>query len=164
MNISDLQVCGQGKEWVSVLFYLFLFAGLFFIQKYIYILDQKLAKYSKRELVNNRKPWALYTGIFLGVFSFLYFMFSDKEQATFIDFKNIWHVLFFIVTATIVITIFYESIRNFGMKAGTIRSIVYVILMALYFYAGFISGLYLITIIALGILIYFIRYFKKLFI
>jgi 4-hydroxybenzoate polyprenyltransferase len=58
----------------------------------------------------------------------------------------------------------YESISHFGIKTGIIRSFVYIVLMSLCFYAGFIAGLFLVMIIAIGILIYFFRYFIKLFI
>lgn len=63
-----------------------------------------------------------------------------------------------------VIAIFYESISNFGIKTGIIGSFVYVLLMLLYFYAGYIAGLFLVAVIAIFILIYFFRYFKKMFI
>lgn len=163
MNISAFQGFEISTEWVSFLCSVFLLTGLFFLQKYVYLLDRKFSEYSKRTTLKERKPWALYAGMILGIFFFLYSMFSKNDFPFKLNLNNPFQLILFFVTLAVFAGVIYESITQFGIKTGTVRILVYVVLIALFFYAGFISGLFLITIFAIGILIYFFRYFKKLF-
>jgi len=49
----------------------------------------------------------------------------------------------------------------FGIQKGLIRGFIYLFLMAVFFYAGFVSGLLVVGLLALLVLIFFIKYFKK---
>lgn len=56
----------------------------------------------------------------------------------------------------------FESISHFGVRLGLIRLLIYGVLAALFFIAGFLMGLLIAAVIALGALIYFIWYWRKL--
>lgn len=159
MDSTAIIQTNSGNEWIFLILSLLLLTGLYFVQKYIYKLDQILSAYSKSKEVLRKKPWPLYAGISLGFLVFLYSLFSPHE----IDLKSwgLFEILVFGLIILIVAGVLMESIRYLGLKPGLIRSLIYLVLTGICFYAGFISGLLFVSLLALAVLIYFFRYFKK---
>lgn len=60
------------------------------------------------------------------------------------------------------IVLAFESISHFGRKLGLLRVLIFSVLMAVFFVAGFFAGLFITAILAIGMLVYFIRYWQKL--
>jgi len=152
------------NEWVFLLVCFLFLIGLYFLQKYVYLIDEYL---NKRNAIGQSwlgKPWPLYVGLALGLLGFLHNLFSlHKLNFNVLSWELAEWVLF-AITFLAVSGLIYESMLHFEIKMGVFRITTYLILMALYFYAGFISGLLLVTLIAIGILIFFFRYFKNLLI
>lgn len=150
----------SSHPWDIYLFTILLLIALYFVQKYMYIIDRKLAQAGNRELLEHRKPWPLFVAILSGLLIFLYNVFSPNDLS--FELSRWGMEWFFFAIAIITLAgIVYESIHFFGLKSGLLRTAVYVILMLPYFYAGMISGFLLVTIFVLGILLYFIRHWKK---
>ncbi|MDP2724593.1 MAG: hypothetical protein Q8O72_17800 [Bacteroidales bacterium] len=152
------------NEWVFLLLNFLFLIGLYFLLKYVYLIDENL---NKRDATGHSwvgKPWPLYVGLTLGLLGFLYNVFSPHK----LEFNLLsWELaewIIFAVTFSAISGLIYESILHFGIKNGVFRITIYLALMSLYFYAGFISGLLLVTLLAIGILIFFFRYFKNLLI
>ncbi|MBN2614328.1 MAG: hypothetical protein JXR71_01425 [Bacteroidales bacterium] len=147
----------------SFLFTVLFLLALFFLQKYIYLADRKIAQFTKKDGTELRKPWSFLVALLLGAFVFFYNVFSP-DDLTF----NIaeWHIewVVFAVGLFTLTGIIRESFKDFGPKAGLIRSVLYVLLTVLYFYAGLISGYLIVSLLALAVLFYFLRYWKKLLI
>ncbi len=159
MDSTTIIQSNSGNEWIFLILSLLLLTGLYFVQKYIYKLDQILSASAKPEEILRKKPWPLYAGISLGFLVFLYSLFSPHE----IDLKSwgLFEILVFSLIILIVAGILLESIRYLGLKPGLIRSLIYLVLTGICFYAGFISGLLFVSLLALAVLIYFFSYFKK---
>lgn len=149
--------------WVNVLYSIFLFTGLFFLQKYFYLLDRKLNQSSKTESTWEGKPWPLFAGIGLGFLWFLYNFLSASDLSFDLEIKNPVKWSFIVLTFAGLAGIIYESIIHFDFKTGSIRILIYFVLVLLYFYAGFISGFFLVSAIAFVLVILVFRYFIKLF-
>jgi len=91
---------------------------------------------------------------------FLYNVFSPTDLSFDISQWGIEWLIFGIIIFS-AIGIFYESIHFYGPKSGLIRSAVYVVLSLPYFYAGMASGFLLVTLLVLGLLVFFFRHWKK---
>ena len=147
----------------NFLFIVLFLIALFFLQKYIFFVDRKMAQFSKKEVPEQRKPWSFLVALILGAFVFFYNVFSPSDLSF-----NIreWHIewIVFAVGLLTLAEIIRESINHFGTKAGLLRSVLYILLSLLYFYAGLISGYLIVSLLALGILFYFLRYWKRLLI
>jgi len=149
------------NQWITILLAFLFLVGLFFIQKYLYLLDEKLLKSENSKPMKKQKPWPLWISILLGFSVFSYGVFSP-EDINFFD-KD-WPFFQWIILILGVATIgglFGQSLLLFGIQKGLIRSFIYLVLMAVFFYAGFISGLLVVGLLALLILIFFIKYFKN---
>ena len=54
-----------------------------------------------------------------------------------------------------------ESFTHFGKRWGLIRVLIFVLLSAAFYLAGLLAGLILVTVLAFGILFYFILFWRK---
>ncbi len=150
------------NDWLAYLWPLLFLVGLVLLQKYIYLFDQKLAAISHVIPFHPKKPWSLYAAGALGLVVYMYNIFSSRDiQLNLNDwFTFKWLVL--ALAGVIVVGVVIESIVFFGGRTVLFRIVVYLFLMVIYFYAGFVFGLLLAAVLALLVLVYFIRYFKNL--
>ncbi len=151
------------NEWLFILLSFLVLVALFFIQKYAYLLDRKLNQASKIESTWEGKPWPLFAGIGLGLFWFLYNMFSPNDLSLDFEMQNPVKWVFIVIILAGLAGVIYESLTHFSLRTGLIRTLIYYILVMLYFYAGFISGLFIVSVIALVLVILVFRYFINLF-
>ncbi|MFA5418856.1 MAG: hypothetical protein WC341_10400 [Bacteroidales bacterium] len=164
MDTTEQLIPNYENEWVFLLLNFLFLIGLYFLQKYVYLIDEYLNKRNANGDPWVGKPWPLYVGLALGLLGFLYNVLSPhKLNFNFLSWELAEWVLFGI-TFFAVSGLIYESIVHFGIKNGVFRITIYLVLMSLYFYAGFISGLLLVTLLAIVILFFFFRYFKNLLI
>lgn len=141
---------------------LVLLITLYFIRKYIYRLDVFL-----NEKMNNPggfigKPWHITWSLVLGIIFLLTQVvssgasedFNQKGLYVFTNNPHPWHwfwlalllaeiMMFAIVT--------YISLQHFGALYGILRSLIIIVLMGLYFWAGMFMGLAFAAIVALFI-------------
>lgn len=162
MDTLNPEVAQFSDNWLTYLWPVLFLAGLFLLQKYLHLFDQKLISHTRQKRFESKKPWPLYAFMSLGLLVFLYNLFSPHDIQLnlhdWITFK--WVVL--ILAIAVIFGVALESLTLFGPGAGFLRLGVYLILMAVYFYAGFVFGLILAVLLALLVLVYFIRYFKNL--
>jgi len=149
------------NEWTTLLLSVLLLAGLYFLQKYLYLFDRKLLVNSTSNQHPNLKPWPLWAGLLLGFSVFLHDVFSPND---FSFFRGDWSLFQWAILILCVATIgglIVQSLFIFGTQKGLLRSFIYLALMMVYIYAGFISGLLVVGVLALFVLLFFIKYFKN---
>jgi hypothetical protein len=158
---TDAQIISQ-NGWSIFLIALLALVVLFFIQKYIYLLDEKFGNTSSSETNWKGKPWPLFAALGTGLFLFAYNTFSPVDLT--IDFKiqNSIKLLLIIISLAVIAGTAYESYLHFGPKNGTLRTLIYSALILLYFFTGLFTGYILMLIVALVVIIWFFMYFKKL--
>lgn len=147
----------------SVWFYIgviVLIVALYFIRKNIYRLDVYLNKKLDKSPGYIGKPWHISWSLMLGIVFFLTQVISSGESEAFnreglrILFNNphpwhwFWTVLLLAEIAMFAV-VTYSSIEHFGTSFGILRSLVIIILMALYFWAGMYMGLLFASIVAI---------------
>lgn len=149
------------SEWAIYLISFLVLVAMFFIQKYAYLIDQKLNEIYQSGSSWEGKPWPMLAGILLGIFTLLYNVFSPEDMhlnPSYWRWPEWMLVCCFIVLFGALI---FESVTHFGRRVGLIRSLILGVLSIGFYYAGLLAGLLIVTILALAILFYFIRYWRK---
>lgn len=162
MDTTNQLITSHSNEWTSILLGLLFLVGLYYLQRYLYKLDELLLKNEASKTIEKQKPWSLWIAILLGFSVFLYGVFSPNDL---ILIGSDWSIFLWMILILLVVTIvglFVQSLMHFGTKKGLLRSFIYLVLITVYFYAGFISGLLVIGLIALFVLLFFFKYFKNL--
>ncbi len=149
------------NEWTTLLLSVLLLLGLYFLQKYLYLFDRKLLVNSASKKNTNLKPWPLWAGLLLGFSVFLHDVFSPDDLNFFSSNWSLFQWAILILCVATIGGLFVQSLLIFGTKKGLLRSFFYLILMIVYFYAGFISGLLVVGLLVLFVLLFFIKYFKN---
>lgn len=149
------------SEWAIYLISFLVLVAMFFIQKYAYLIDQKLNEIYHSGSNWEGKPWPMLAGILLGIFTLLYNVFSPEDMHANPSYWRWpeWGLLccFIVLFGALI----FESISHFGGRVGIIRSLILGVLSVGFYYAGLLAGLLIVTILALAILFYFIRYWRK---
>lgn len=147
--------------WGIYLLSFLILVALFFVQKYAHLIDRKLNQFSGNDSNWEGKPWPLILGLLLGVFVLLYNVFSPTDmQWNPADWHWAeWILLVGIFTGLIILTL--ESIQHFGWKTGIVRLIIFAALMWGFFYAGLLAGLLIAAVLAVVVLVYFFRNWRK---
>jgi hypothetical protein len=136
--------------------------GLFFVQKYVYLIDRKLNQAGHSNSDWEGKPWPLVAAISLGILTMLYNVFSP-EDIKYNPSTWSWPEWLMVISVVLLfITLSFESMSHFGFKYGLLRFLIIGSLMVAFFVAGFFAGLLITAVLAMGGLIYFIRYWRKL--
>lgn len=148
------------NSWTFYLFSVAILLVLYFIQKYLYLLDEKWLRSTNSEKIK-RKPWPLFTAMGIGLLWFLYNTFSPNDISLNFKPQNKIKWIFLVFIFFCFAGMAFESFSAFGTKKGFIRILIYTVLIALYFYAGVITGLFLASVMALALLIFFFKYFRK---
>lgn len=148
------------NSWFFYLFSVVFLLVLYFIQKYLYLLDDKLTGVTNSE-IKKRKPWPLLTSLGIGVFWYLYNTFSPNKIS--FNFKPENHTKWVLTVFLLFcfLGMIYESFSKFGKKKGVVRILIYTILMAIYFYAGVFTGLLIATVIAILLLFFVFKFFRR---
>lgn len=147
--------------WLYVAILLLLVA-LYFIRKYIYRLDVFL-----NEKTNNPdgfigKPWHITWSLVLGIIFLLTQVvssgasedFNQKGLYVFTNDPHPWHWFWLALLLTEIAmfaAVTYQSIQHFGTPYGILRSLIIIVLMGFYFWAGMYMGLVFAATVALFI-------------
>ena len=116
------------------------------------------------------KPWHISWSLIIGIVFLLTQLIGSGESDRYIpehlsfSFNNLhpWHwfwLALLLCEAIMFIVVLYQSITHFGKHYGLIRSVMIILLMCLYFWAGMYMGLLFASIVA----IYLIYRIFKLF-
>ncbi len=149
------------NEWTSLLLSVLLLLGLYFLQKYLYLFDRKLLAGIVSEKKPDLKPWPLWVGLILGFSAFLHDVFSPDDLNFLESPWSLFQWAMLILGVATIGGLFVQSLLIFGVGKGMLRSMVYLVLMVVYVYAGFISGLLVVGLLALFVLLFFVKYFKN---
>jgi hypothetical protein len=161
MDTTNQLITYHSNEWMSILLGLLFLVALYFLQKYLYLLDEKLLVNEDSKTVGKQKPWPLWIAILLGFSVFLYDVFSPNDLILFRGDWPVFQWMMLILSVVTIVGLFGQSLLLFGIQKGLIRGFIYLILMAVFFFAGFISGLLVIGLFILFVLLFFIKYFKN---
>ena len=147
------------NPWTIYIIGILLFIILFFIQKYIHLVDRKLS--SKINSQWEGTPWPLISSLGLGFLLFVFGVFLPDELS-FNPSNWSWpEIIILIGVVSIISGLIIESINKLGQKLGVIRFVIYFLLSIIYFYTGLLAGLYFAVLLSLTILVYFIFFWKK---
>jgi len=149
------------SPWAIYLLGIVLFIALFFIQKYIHLLDRKLS--SKINSTWEGTPWPLLCSLGLGFLLFLFGVFLPGELNLNPTLWNWPEIIIAVGILSLLIALVIESVKNLGRKLGITRSIIYLAICIVYFYTGLLAGLFFAVLLSLAILIYFLFFWKKRF-
>lgn len=147
------------NPWAIYILGIVMFIALFFIQKYIHLLDRMLS--AKMKSTWEGTPWPLISSLGLGFLIFILGVFLPGDLN--INPTN-WHwpeIMIVILSLVLIVSLFIESTHNLGFQIGSLRFGIYLIICVIYFYAGLIAGLYFALLLAVAILIYFLFFWKK---
>jgi len=147
------------SPWAIYLLGVVLFIALFFIQKYIHLLDRKLS--SKINSTWEGTPWPLLCSLGLGFLLFLFGVFLPGELNLNPTLWNWPEIIIAVGILSLLIALVIESVKNLGRKLGITRSIIYLAICIVYFYTGLLAGLFFAVLLSLAILIYFLFFWKK---
>ena len=150
----------------SIWFYAGLFimlVSLYFIRKYIYRLDVYLNKKNSNPDGFIGKPWHITWSLVLGIIFLLTQVmssgasedFNQKGLYVFTNNPQPWHWFWLaLLLAEIAMFAFvtFRSVQHFGTTYGIIRSLIIIILMGFYFWAGMYMGLVFAATVALFII------------
>jgi len=161
MDITESSNSFFQDGWSIYLFTFLVLVALYFLQKYAFLLDRKLNQFSKSNSEWEGKPWPMLTALLLGLLTYLYNVFSPEKLN-----QNLfeWGWVEWLLTACLAIlagSMAFESIKHFGKRFGLIRLLVLITLAAAFYFAGLLTGLLLVTLLALGLLFYFIKFWRK---
>ena len=147
--------------WSIYLITFLVLIALFFVQKYAFLLDRKLNRVSKTNSSWEGKPWPLLGALTLGFLTYLYDIFSpEKMNRNFFEWG--WAEWLLVACLAILAGILaFESFNHFGKRFGLIRLLVLGLIAVGFYFAGLLAGLLLVTILALGLLFYFIGFWRK---
>lgn len=147
--------------WSIYLISILVLIALFFIQKYAYLLDRKLSQLNENEPGWEGKPWVLWIAISLGLYTLLYNVFSpnDMQQNPVNWGLPEWALIVCFIALIVALSI--ESIAHFGRRWGLVRILVFGTLAVIFYLSGLLAGLLIVTLLALGILLYFINFWRK---
>ena len=150
----------------SILEYLgiiLLLIALYFIRKYLYKLDEYFNNKSKNPTGYIGKPWHISWSLILGIVFLLTQVISSGESdrfnlepmSVFFNNPHPWHWFWLLLLSAEIImfiVVIYQSLTHFGKFYGVIRSVVIILLMCLYFWAGMYMGLFFATVVGLYII------------
>ena len=141
---------------------LVLLVVLYFIRKYIFRLDVFL-----NEKINNPngfigKPWHITWSLVLGIIFLLTQVvssgasedFNQKGLYVFTNNPHPWHWFWLALLLTEIAmfaAVTYQSIQHFGTPYGILRSLIIIVVMGFYFWAGMYMGLVFAATVALFI-------------
>jgi len=160
MNETETNSFSQ-SGWAIYVLAVLLLIVLFFIQKYAYLIDRKLNVSLGKGESWEGKPWSLFSALALGVLVFTLGVFIPGDFSVN---PKLWHwpeILILILALTIFIVLAIESFSHFGKSFGTLRLVIFGMLSFVFYYTGLLLGLFLAAILALGVIIYFLFFWKK---
>lgn len=148
--------------WTIFLVSFLILVALYFVQKYAYLIDRKLNQLNGNISNWEGKPWPLVLSLILGVFTLLFNVFSpnDMQWSPANWYWAEWVLLLGFSAGLVILAV--ESIQHFAWKIGVVRIIIFTCLMWGFFYAGLLAGLLIAAVLALVILIYFFRNWRKI--
>ena len=149
------------SPWSYYLIILVVLIVLFFVQKYAYLIDNKLMPPQNPDEFKQKKPWSLLSGIFLGVLVFILGVFVPGTLTIDPEFWGWPEIVIAVFGLLIILGLAFESFTIFGAKTGLLRFIIWLVLTIGFFYAGLYTGLFLASILAIFIIVYFIFFWKK---
>lgn len=147
------------SPWAIYILGFILFIVLFFIQKYIHLLDRKLSSQINSTWVGT--PWPLLSSLGLGFLLFLLGVFLPGELNLNPTLWNWPEIIIVVGILSLLIALVIESVKNLGRKLGITRSIIYLAICIVYFYTGLLAGLFFAVLLSLAILIYFLFFWNK---
>jgi hypothetical protein len=162
MDSTDTQAGFIENGWSIYLISILILIVLFFIQRYAYLFDRKLNQLTKNESNWEGKPWPLIAGIFLGIFTLLYNVFSPADMQ--LNPANwLWPEWALLICGLILLGfLVFESISHFGVRTGLIRFLVLGLFAVGFFYAGLLAGLLIVSVLSLIVIIYFLVRWSKI--
>ncbi|NQU31758.1 MAG: hypothetical protein HQ521_00850 [Bacteroidetes bacterium] len=149
------------SEWCIYIITFIVFIVMFLVQKYSCLIDLQI---NRLQSINGKwegKPWPLLSGLGVGLLVFIFGVFLPGELTIM---PNNWswpEITIAIFALIIIVRLLIESIKHFGTSYGLLRFGIWLILSIAYFYAGLLTGLFLATLFAIGIIIYFLFFWKK---
>lgn len=149
----------------SIWFYagiLVLLVALYFVRKYLYRLDVYLNKKTNNPEGFIGKPWHITWSLVLGIIFFLTQVlssgasvdFNQKGLYVFTHDAHPWHWFWLALLLTEIAMfaiVTYQSIQHFGTPYGILRSLVIIVIMGFYFWAGVYMGFIFAATVALFI-------------
>lgn len=151
----------EQNGWTIYLVSILIMAILFFVQKYAYLIDRKLNRIIGSDYNWEGSPWPLFAGLILGVYTLLYNVFSPENMH--IN-PNNWQIaewILVIAFTILFILLAVESLSHFGIRFGIIRLVIKGTLVIGFYFSGLLVGLLLVALIAIIVLIYFIKFWRK---
>ena len=147
--------------WTIYILAVLVLVVLFFVQKYAYLIDRKLNAGLGKETDWEGKPWSLISALLLGVIVFVLGVFLPGDL-------NInpklwyWPEIFILILTLMIFTgLSIESFSHFGKSLGAVRLVIFAVLSLAFYYAGLLMGLFLAAILALGVIVYFLFFWKR---
>lgn len=161
MDSSETSSSFLQNGWTIYLFSFLVLITLFFVQKYAYLIDRKLNQLTKTDSVWEGKSWPLLTALLLGLLTYLYDVFSPNKMHQNPENWNWPEWLLIFCFCVFLGLLSFESFSHFGKRMGLVRILIFVLLSAVFYFAGLLTGLLLVTVLALGLLFYFINFWRK---
>lgn len=149
------------NEWAIYLVSFLVLVALFFIQKYAYLIDRKLDEMEEKDTHWEGKPWPLLFGIILGMYTLIYNVFSPNDmQLNPVSWR--WPEWLLVICFIILFGLLtFESYSHFSSRQALIRILILGGLAIGFYFAGLLAGLLIVSILAIGLLFYFIRFWRK---
>jgi hypothetical protein len=133
------------------------------VRKYLYRLDVYLNKKTNNPEGFIGKPWHITWSLVLGIIFLLTQVlssgasedFNQKGLYVFTSDPHPWHWFWLVVLLTEIAmfaVVTYRSIQHFGTPYGILRSMIIIVLMGFYFWAGMYMGLIFAATVALFII------------
>ncbi|PLW94865.1 MAG: hypothetical protein C0591_11900 [Marinilabiliales bacterium] len=140
-----------------------LLVALYFVRKYLYRLDVYLNKKTNNPEGFIGKPWHITWSLVLGIIFLLTQVlssgasedFNQKGLYVFTSDPHPWHWFWLVVLLTEIAmfaVVTYRSIQHFVTPYGILRSMIIIVLMGFYFWAGMYMGLIFAATVALFII------------
>lgn len=162
MDTTQISSTIFDSGWTIYLIAFLVLLALYFVQKYAYLIDRKLNKLANNSASWEGSSWPLILGLTLGILTLLYNVFSPNDMQSnpvFWSWSE-WLLLGCCCIGLIKLTI--ESVTHFGWKTGLVRLFILSLLSIGFFYAGLLAGLLISSLLAIGVLIYFFRNWRKI--
>ncbi len=160
-TIADTNLTFWDSGWSIYIITILVFAVMFFVQKYAYVIDRQI---NRLQSINGKwegKPWPLISGLILGILVFLLGVFLPGNLSIYPQNWDWPEITIAVLAILIIIKLLVESIKNFGTKYGFLRFGIWLVFSIAYFYAGLLAGLFLATLFVIAIIIYFLFFWKK---
>ena len=147
--------------WSIYLITILVFVVMFFVQKYSYLIDRQVNRWKSMNGKWEGKPWPLISGLALGLLVFIFGVTIPGDLSIMPNKWNWPEITIAVFSLAIIVKLLIESLHNFGLNYGLIRFAIWLLLSIGYFYAGLLTGLFLATLFAIAVIIFFLFFWKK---